>query len=66
MKSVKFRVDDLSEMLEVYIDGKCVNSGNFWDFDFVRDAPDLLNSVGVKVSVEEYSYDDGEEEDEEE
>jgi hypothetical protein len=58
-KSVKFRVDDLSEMLEVYIDDKCVRNGNFWDFDFVNDVPDLLKTLGVPVTVEEYEYDDG-------
>lgn len=58
-KSIKFRVDDMSEMLEVYIDGKCVNEGNFWDFDFVRDVPDLLHKLDVNVTVEEYEYDDG-------
>lgn len=63
-KSVKFRVDDLSEMLEVHIDGKCVREGNFWDFDFVNDVPDLLQSIGVQVQLEEYEYDDGFEDEE--
>lgn len=65
-KSVKFRVDEMSEMLEVYIDGKCIREGNFWDFDFVNDVPDLLEAVGVKFESEEYECDDGYEEDEEE
>ena len=59
MKTVKFRVDDMREMLEVYVDGKCVNEGNFWDYDFVRDVPDLLSKLGVDVDVEDYEYDDG-------
>ena len=59
MKSVKFRVDDMSEMCEVWVDGKRVNEGNFWDFDFVRDTPDLLSALGVKVEVENYEYDNG-------
>ena len=63
-KSIKFRVDDMSEMMEVWIDGKRVNEGNFWDFDFVRDVPDLLHTLGIKVEVEDYEYDDGCEEDE--
>lgn len=58
-KSVKFRVDDDSEMLEVWIDGECVNEGNFWDYDFVRDVPDLLSKLGLDVEVEDYEYDDG-------
>lgn len=68
VKSVKFRVDNDSEVLEIWIDGKCVNEGNFWDYDFVRNTPDLLSKLGVDVDVEEYEYDDGytdEEEDEE-
>lgn len=65
-KTVKFRVDEMSEMLEVYIDGKQVREGNFWDFDFVNDVPDLLKAVGVKFESEEYEYDDGYEELEEE
>ena len=63
-KSVTFRVDDNSEMVEIYIDNKFWQSGNFWDFDFVRDVPDLLDKLGVKNYQEEYSYgdDEGEEE----
>lgn len=66
MKSVKFRVDGMSEMCEVWVDGKCVNVGNFWDFDFVHDTPDLLHSLGVKVELEEYEYDNGFEDEEDE
>lgn len=58
-KSVKFRVDDNSEMLEVYIDDKLVNEGNFWDYDFVRDVPSLLSKLGFDIEVEDYEYDDG-------
>lgn len=58
-KSVKFRVDEMSEMLEVYIDGKLWQTGNFWDFDFLGMSQELLHRVGVQVEVEEYEYDDG-------
>lgn len=59
-KCVKFRVDEMSEMLEVYIDDKVYMTGNFWDFDFVRDVPDLLDKLGVSNHQEDY---DCEEED---
>jgi hypothetical protein len=61
-KIVRFRVDDSCEMLEVLINGKHWRSGNFWDFDFVSDAQELLDKLGVMVEVENYSYDNDEEE----
>ena len=59
-KEVLFRVDNDSEMLEVYINDGCVMSGNFWDFNFVTDVPSLLDKLGIANYEEEYSY--GEEE----
>lgn len=59
-KEVLFRVDNDSEMLEVVIGGEVWLSGNFWDFDFVRDAPSLLDKLGVVNYEEEHSS--GEEE----
>lgn len=59
-KEVLFRVDNDSEMLEVVIGGEVWLSGNFWDFDFVRDVPNLLDKLGVDNYEEDYSY--GEEE----
>lgn len=59
-KEVMFRVDNDSEMLEVYINDDCVMSGNFWDFNFVTDVPSLLDKLGIINYEEEYSY--GEEE----
>lgn len=61
-KSVEFRVDESCEMLAVYIDGKCWREGNYWDFDFVRDVPSLLDKLGIENYEEEYSYEDEEEE----
>lgn len=57
-KSVLFRVDDSSEMLEVYIGDKLWRVGNFWDFDFVEDAQALLEKAGVEVDSEDYNYED--------
>ena len=59
-KEVLFRIDNASEMLEVVIDGELWCDGNFWDFDFVRDAPSLLDKLGVDNSEEYYSYGDEE------
>lgn len=59
-KEVLFRVDNDSEMLEVYINDDCVMSGNFWDFNFVTDVSSLLDKLGITNYEEEYSY--GEEE----
>lgn len=59
-KEVLFRIDNDSEMLEVVIDGVVWLSGNFWDFDFIRDAPSLLDKLGINNSEEYYS--DGDEE----
>lgn len=59
-KEVLFRVDNYSEMLEVYINDDCVMMGNFWDFNFVTDVPSLLDKLGIINYEEEYSY--GEEE----
>lgn len=62
-KLVTFRTDYDSEMLEVLINGKVWLAGNFWDFDFVRDVPDLLDKLGVINDQEDYNYgDEGEEE----
>lgn len=57
-KHVKFRTDDNSEMLEIYVDGELFGEGNYWDFDFVRDSINLLTKLDIDVSVEDYEYDD--------
>jgi len=59
-KEVLFRVDNDSEMIEVVIGGEVWLSGNFWDFDFVRDVPNLLDKLGVDNYEEDYSYGDEE------
>jgi hypothetical protein len=48
-------------MLEVYVDGKLYDSGNYWDFDFVTGVPKLLDELGIENSEETYSYEDEEE-----
>jgi hypothetical protein len=63
-KVVKFRTDYDSEMVEVYINDKLWRDGNLWDFDFVRDAQELLEKIGVEVETEDYSYDTDEDEEE--
>lgn len=61
-KSVLFRKDKYHEMLEVYVNGKLYDSGNYWDFDFVTGLPRLLDELGIENYEEEYSYEDEEEE----
>ena len=61
-KSVLFRKDESCEMLEVYVDGKLYDSGNYWDFDFVRGVPKLLDELGIQNSEEDYYYEDEEDE----
>lgn len=60
MKRVKFRQDENCEMLEVYIDGEHWRTGNFWDFKFENDVPDLLSALGIETKIENYSYDEEE------
>ena len=60
MKQVTFRQDDNCEMLEVYVDGEHWRTGNYWDFNFENDVPDLLKELGVKVNTESYNYDEEE------
>ena len=62
IKSVLFRKDKYNEMLEVYVNGKLYDSGNYWDFDFVTGLPHLLDELGIENYEEEYSYEDEEEE----
>ena len=61
-KSVLFRKDESCEMMEVYVNGKLYDSGNYRDFDFVTGLPHLLDELGIENYEEEYSYEDEEEE----
>lgn len=61
MSRVVFRKDEDCEMLELYVDGKLWRTGNFWDFNFENDVPDLLDLLGIENSEEDYSYEDEEE-----
>lgn len=58
MLSVLIRQDHTYEMYEIVIDGRVVDDGNFWDFNFPDDLETILEKVGVSVSTEEYSYEE--------
>lgn len=60
-KSVTFRKDEDCEMLEVYIGGEHWRTGNYWDFNFVEDLPEILDALGVANFQEDFSYEDEEE-----
>jgi hypothetical protein len=47
-KTVTIKVDESCEMMEVYVGGKLIDSGNFWDFD----AKDLLENVLDELGIE--------------
>ena len=56
IKEVKFEVDESSEMLVVSIDGDVWRTGNLWDFQFDRDVPALLRTLGIPVEQWDIDY----------
>lgn len=56
IKQVKFEVDESCEMLVVSIDGDVWRTGNLWDFQFDRDVPALLRTLGIPVEELEIDY----------
>ena len=55
--SVLIKEDCDSEMMEIYVNGVLFDCGNFWDF-YTRDTlENVLDSLGVKVSREDFEYD---------
>ena len=56
--AVIFKRDNTNEMLSIeFLDGSSL-TGNFWDFDFMRDGIDVLRKCGVEVIVEDYEDED--------
>lgn len=53
---VVFKNDESCEMLEVWINGKCWATGNYWDFNFLSDVPELLDALGIDNEQEDYEY----------
>ena len=58
MPKVVIRTDDDYEMYEIIVDGKVVDGGNFWDFNFPDDLENILEKVEVDVSTEDYNYEE--------
>ena len=59
MKKVLIRVDESCEMMEVYVGKKCINSGNFWDFDARQLLEDVLDELGIHNEVDTtWEYED--------
>lgn len=55
-KEVKFEIDESCEMLVVSINGEVWRTGNLWDFQFDRDVPVLLRTLGIPVEEWEIDY----------
>lgn len=47
MSRVVIKEDLDSEMLEIYVDGKLLDIGNFWDFDTRDTLENVLSVLGV-------------------
>jgi len=56
--AVHFLRDKDCDMLKVIINGKVWREGNYWDFDFQSDVPDMLDAMGTENYEQDYTYED--------
>ena len=54
MVSVLIKDDSDNEMMEVYVNGELLDSGNYWDFDSKDLLESVLDKLNIPCEVEDY------------